>query len=220
MKHVRGTAPGRSIESDRRSTAIEPRTATMRWPPPMSYDQNKTLQRDDDEREERHTFDQRRRDDHGRLDVAGDLGLASHALDGALGQAADAERRPDDHQPGADRLQVGERSGPAGLAAASLCASPSRPPGETGRRPKRELDQLHLTLDSLHFWRHASLNRCAGHADSTRRPRRNHGGFDQEIHDRNQFRPLRRLTGLREPLRRDGKLSPISLLSEDERRTR
>ena len=52
---------------------------------------------DDQQREERHTLDQRGGDDHGRLDVPGDLRLPRHALDGALGQAADAHGRPDDH---------------------------------------------------------------------------------------------------------------------------
>ena len=79
------------------------------------------------EREERHTFDQRRRDDHGRLDVAGDFGLAGHALDGALGQAADAQGRADDHQPRADRLQVRERSRPDRLCAADPARRQAEP---------------------------------------------------------------------------------------------
>ena len=72
----------------------------------------------------------------------------------ALGQAADAERRADDHQAGADRLQVGERRGRRlgrlGVRRA-VGDEEEQPPANTDR-----LDQLHLTLDSLHFWRHAS----------------------------------------------------------------
>ena len=44
----------------------------------------------DEQREERETFDQGGRDDHRRLDAAGDFGLTGHALQGRAGQLADA----------------------------------------------------------------------------------------------------------------------------------
>ena len=44
-----------------------------------------------DQREEREAFDQGGRDNHGRLNVARDFRLPSHALDGAAGQPSDAE---------------------------------------------------------------------------------------------------------------------------------
>ena len=62
------------------------------------------------EREERDTFDQRGRDDHGRLDVAGRLRLAGHALDGRLGQAADAHAAPMITRPAPIGPEVGERA--------------------------------------------------------------------------------------------------------------
>ena len=98
------------------------------------------------QREERHTFDQRGGDDHGGLDVPRDLGLPGHALDGRLGQHADAHGRTEDHQAGADRLEVRERRG-AGLGLAHLAV------GDEEERPGQHdrLDQLHLNLDSLHL---------------------------------------------------------------------
>ena len=50
------------------------------------------------ERIKRVTFDQRRRDDHGCLDAAGDFRLPGHAFQGAAGQLADAEAGADRHQ--------------------------------------------------------------------------------------------------------------------------
>ena len=59
------------------------------------------------EREERHALDQRGRDDHRRLDVAGDLGLAGHALDGRGGQPADPQPAPMITRPIADPVEPG-----------------------------------------------------------------------------------------------------------------
>ena len=56
-----------------------------------------------DQSEKRGTFDQRRRDDHGRLHVAGNFGLAGHAFHGAGADLANAEPGPQDHQSGTQR---------------------------------------------------------------------------------------------------------------------
>src|SRR5688572_32219732 len=52
----------------------------------------------DHQREERKAFDQRRCDDHGRLNAAGNFRLAGHAFDRRGGQAADAQCGSDDGQ--------------------------------------------------------------------------------------------------------------------------
>ena len=63
-----------------------------------------------DEREERHALDQRGRDDHRRLDVAGELRLAGHALDGRRGQPP-MPAGPDDDQADADPVEPGKGCG-------------------------------------------------------------------------------------------------------------
>src|SRR5271157_2392489 len=110
------------------------------------------LKQDDDQREERHAFDKRGRDDHRRLDVAGDLGLASHAVDRALGQVADSQGRAHDHQAGADSLEIGERRmhrrgglrrGGLGLGVSRTVSEEQHPERQDGR-----LENFHRTLDS------------------------------------------------------------------------
>jgi hypothetical protein len=76
----------------------------------------------DDQREKRGAFDQRRRDDHGRLDVAGDFRLAGHALDSVGTDAANAHCSPDDDQASAESCaEVDEGAFIAGTSASS-CA--------------------------------------------------------------------------------------------------
>ena len=77
-----------------------------------------------DQGEERHAFDQRGRDDHGRLDVAGHFGLAGHALDGAGADLADAVAGADDDQARAERgAGQNDRRLPGDGAAAAAAAS-------------------------------------------------------------------------------------------------
>ena len=64
------------------------------------------------------------------------------------------------------------------LAASGLCVRRAAGQEKQAAGQNGELDQLHLTVDSLHFWRHTSG--WSG-MTITRRPRRNHGGFDQEF---------------------------------------
>jgi len=61
----------------------------------------------DDDREQRDAFDERRRDDHLGLDLAGHLRLAGGRLDGAAADAADAEARANGGETRADRSETG-----------------------------------------------------------------------------------------------------------------
>src|SRR5271165_1814016 len=123
------------------------------------------LKQDDDQREERHAFDERGRDDHRRLDVAGDLRLAGHAVDRALGQVADSQGSAHDHQAGADSLEIGERRmhhrgglrrGGLGLGVSRTVSEEQHPERQDGR-----LEDFHRTLDSWlkrERWRHMGLH--------------------------------------------------------------
>src|SRR3990172_7116885 len=67
----------------------------------------------DDDREERHAFDEGGRDDHRGADVAGGGRLARRAVEGGSCEAADAEARADDGEAGAEAGGE-EREGSAG----------------------------------------------------------------------------------------------------------
>ena len=78
---------------------------------------------------------------------AGDLGLPGHALDGRLGQHADAHGRADDDQAGTDGLEVGEGR----MHAARPAPGRTWHRGRTSNIPKArtaDLIESHRTLDS------------------------------------------------------------------------
>jgi len=56
----------------------------------------------DDDAEQRGTFDERRKDQRGGLDLASGFRLTSHAFDGLAADAANAHASADDGEAGAD----------------------------------------------------------------------------------------------------------------------
>src|SRR5690606_19977872 len=62
----------------------------------------------------RDAFDERRKDQRSRLNLAGGLGLASHALDGLAADAADAKARADHGEAGAERRADEREAGAVG----------------------------------------------------------------------------------------------------------
>src|SRR5262249_17758066 len=119
------------------------------------------LDDDDHQREERHALDQRGGQDHRRVDIAGGLRLSGHALHRALGHAADTQGRADDHQPGADRLEIREGLCPRRLSVRGPVREEEQGTGQHDR-----LDPLHLNLDSL-----GTLRRYPPGLDAGNRPR-------------------------------------------------
>src|SRR5687767_4274944 len=75
--------------------------ASSSKPSPISCDLRGDLEANE-QREQSNSFDESRRDDHRGLDAAGHFRLASHALQGAGGQFADAVTGPHDDQSSAD----------------------------------------------------------------------------------------------------------------------
>ena len=95
-------------------------------------------------------FDQRRRDDHRRLDAAGHLRLAGHAFVGAAGQPADAVGGTDHHQAHADLGQFDQRT-LGGTAAPPPPRRTREPPPPTTHPDPTTATFANLFTESISF---------------------------------------------------------------------